>query len=116
MRVSEEFPSQFLESAELRGKPFTGTIARIEKLKGVKGRDGKPFDARVVWFEKARKGWCINKTNAKTISQKLGYGDDMEEWVGKPVTIYPATCDAFGDKNVPCIRVKVVAQNSGGKR
>lgn len=116
MKVSEEFPSQFLEAAELGGKEQTVTIARVEKMQNVKGRDGKPFDPKVVYFEKRRKGFCMNKTNAKIIRDKLGYGDDADQWVGKPLTIYPTTCDAFGEKNVPCIRVRVVAANQGGMR
>jgi hypothetical protein len=111
MKVSDEFPSQFLEAAQLNDKPFTGVVERVEKLKGVKGRDGRPFDARVVYFKGAKKGWCVNRKNAKIVRDFLRYGDEMEGWIGKPITIYPTTCDAFGDKDVPCIRVKV----SGGE-
>ncbi len=116
MKVSEEFPSQFLEAAELGGKDFNLIIARVEKMRGVKGRDGKPFDPKVVWFEKAKKGFCLNKTNAKIIRDRLGYGDDSEQWVGKPLTIYPTTCDAFGERNVPCIRVRLMPGVSGELR
>lgn len=106
MKVSEEFPSQFLEAAELGDKEWTLTVAKVEKMKGVKGRDGKPFDPKVVFFTKGKKGFCLNKTNAKIIRDKLKYGDDSEQWIGKPLTIYPTTCDAFGERNVPCIRVR----------
>lgn len=107
MLVSEEFPSQFMESAELHGKEWTMKIARVEKQKGVKGKDGKPFDPRVIYFEKAKKGFCVNKTNAKRIRDQLGLGDEMEARVGHSITIYPTTCNAFGNPNTPCIRVKV---------
>lgn len=107
MLVSEEFPSQFMESAELKGKEWTMKIARVEKQKGVKGRDGKLFDPRVIYFEKAKKGFCVNKTNAKRIRDQIGLGDDMEQWIGHEITIYPTTCNAFGNPETPCIRVKV---------
>jgi len=49
----------------------------------------------------------VNKTNAKRIRDQLGLGDTMEDWIGHEITIYPTTCNAFGNPNTPCIRVKV---------
>ena len=107
MKVSEEFPSQYLEAAELQGRDVTVIIERNEKHKVVKGRDGKPFDARVIFFKGKKKGLCLNKTNAKRIRDGYQYGDDADDWTGKEITIFPTTCNAFGVPNVPCIRVKV---------
>lgn len=114
MKVSEEFPSQYLEAADLQGREVTVKIASTDKQKGVKGRDGKPFDARVLFFEGKKKGMCVNKTNAKRIRDELGLGDDMDTWIGHSITIFPTTCNAFGKPNVPCIRVKVPA--AGGMK
>lgn len=107
MKVSEEFPSQYLEAADLQGREVTVTIESTDKQKGVKGKDGKPFDARVLFFKGKKKGMCVNKTNAKRIRDQLGLGDDMDAWIGNSITIYPTTCNAFGNPNTPCIRVKV---------
>jgi hypothetical protein len=45
----------------------------------------------------------MNKTNAKLIASH--YGDDTDNWTGKEITLYPTTCQAFGE-TVPCIRVR----------
>ncbi len=111
-KVSEEFPSQYLEAADLQGREVTVIIERSEKHNGVKGKDGKPFDARVIFFKGKKKGMCLNKTNAKRIRDDYGYGDESDAWTGQQITIYPTTCTAFGKSNVPCIRVKV--QSVGG--
>lgn len=107
MKVSEEFPSQYLEAADLRGKEITLIINGSEKHNGVTGKDGRKFDARVIFFEGKKKGMCLNKTNARRIRDSYGYGDESDNWKGKTITIYPTTCNAFGNPNTPCIRVKV---------
>jgi hypothetical protein len=30
----------------------------------------------------------------------------MNDWIGKEIQVYRTTCNAFGDKNCPCIRVR----------
>jgi hypothetical protein len=107
MKVSEEFPSQYLEAADLRGREVTVTITKSEKHDGVTGRDGRKFDAKVIYFEGKKKGMCLNKTNARRIRDVYGYGDDSDNWKGKEITLYPTTCNAFGNPKTPCIRVKI---------
>jgi hypothetical protein len=51
-----------------------------------------------------KKEMVLNKTNARTIRRH--HGNEMDEWSGKKITLFRSTCDAFGKKNVPCIRVK----------
>ena len=34
------------------------------------------------------------------------YGSDIEQWVGKLVTLYPTTTDVGPKKGVPCIRIR----------
>jgi len=45
----------------------------------------------------------LNKTNAKTIAQL--YGKRPADWVGKLITLYPTTTEAFG-KTQDCIRIR----------
>jgi hypothetical protein len=33
------------------------------------------------------------------------YSRDMDKWIGKFVQLDPKTCDAFGNKHTPCIRI-----------
>lgn len=107
MTVTEAFPSEYIEAGDLDGQERTLTIASIEGAHTGKGTDGKSFVKPLIRFEKAKKGLVLNKTNAKRIRDYLGYGNDMDKWVGRKVTIYPTTCNAFGVKNTPCIRVKI---------
>lgn len=109
MTVTEAFPSLYIEAGDLDGKERTLTIESVEGKHEGKGTDGKAFVKPLIKFKGAKKGLVLNKTNAKRIRDYLGYGNDMDTWVGRPVTLYPTTCNAFGEKNKPCIRVKIDA-------
>ena len=108
--VSGSFPG-FLEAGDRDGKDVTLKI-KLVRESGLddKGLDGKPIDKPIVVFEKARKEWVLNKTNARTI--RLLYGDQFGKWKGKEVTIYPTTCRAFGE-TVACIRVRSINPVTG---
>ena len=108
--MSGSFPG-FLEAGDLDGNDVTLKIKLVrEPGPDDKGLDGKPMDKPIVVFEKARKEWVLNKTNARTI--RLLYGDQFGAWKGKTVTIYPTTCKAFGE-TVACIRVRCVNPETG---
>lgn len=108
--VSDSFPG-FLESGDLDGNEVTLEIASVrESTKDDKGLDGKPIDKPVVRFAKARKEWVLNKTNARTIRRL--YGNKYEGWKGKKITLYPTTCNAFGE-TVACIRVRSINPETG---
>ena len=47
--------------------------------------------------------FVVNRTNCKRIVAK--YGNDLSEWIGKQITLYPSETD-FGGRTVPCIRVR----------
>lgn len=107
--VSEIFPSKYLEAADLDGKEFCVVIESVEERHQGDGKDGKKFVKPLVKFRKAKKGLVLNKTNAKIIRDRLCYGNEMQDWVGKPITLYPTTCNAFGEKDTPCIRVRALS-------
>lgn len=106
MKVSDVLPSEYLEAANLGGRDCRVTIDRVEDRHSGKGTDGKPINKPLLHFQGKKKGMILNKTNAKVIRDKVGLGDEMQSWVGREITIYPTTCDAFGEKNKPCIRVR----------
>jgi hypothetical protein len=107
MKVTEAFPGSYIEAAELDGKDFALTIASVDGKHEGKGTDGKPFVRPLLKFKECKKGLVLNRTNAKRIRDYLGYGNDMDSWVGRKIVIYPTTCNAFGEKNKPCIRVRI---------
>lgn len=96
MRISSTF-SDYVKAADLQGRTATVTIASvsIEEI----GKDRKP----VVYFRGKEKGMVLNKTNANTISAL--YGDETDNWVNQPVTLYVAWVD-FQGKSVEAIRVR----------
>lgn len=97
MRVSDAFPSKYLSANDLQGQSATFVIAKveIEKL----GDDLKP----ILYFQHEKKGMALNKTNANKIADI--YGDDMDEWVGREIVLFPAMVDFKGD-TVEAIRVR----------
>ncbi len=106
MKVSEAFGG-FLEAEDIPdGKDIPVTIESVrEPGKDDKGQDGKQLDKPIVKLAKVQKEWVMNKTNAKTIRRITGE-NDMSKWAGQSITIYRTTCNAFGEKNRPCIRVR----------
>jgi len=110
--VSLSFPG-FLDAGDLDGNEVTMTIKLVrEPGDQDKGLDGQPIDKPIVAFEKRRKEWVLNKTNAKTIRDDLGYGNKYEKWKGRKIVLFPTTCRSFGE-TVACIRVKVVDPETG---
>ena len=106
--MTDAFPSNYIEAAELDGKERTLTIESVEDQHNGSGKDGKAFVKPLLRFKGARKGLVLNKTNAKAIHDGLGHGNEMQSWVGKRITIYPATTSLGKERNVPCIRVRAV--------
>jgi len=123
MNVRLLFPNDYIGAPDLQGRDVTVTIARIQidELRSVdgNGNEKKP----VVYFkemeERHRNGksptnkrLVLNKTNAMVIA-KL-HGHETDDWRGKRITLYPTTCQAFGD-TVECIRIRNVAPAPKGK-
>lgn len=106
------FDRQYLYAFDLQGRDVTLTIENVTGgvLKGPKGESKKPL----CHFRegKEKKPLALNSTNAKVIAQL--YGNDTSDWVGKKITIYPTTCDAFG-QTVECIRVRPIVPKGNGK-
>lgn len=98
MRMSNAFPSKYLRAADLDGRQVTVSIDRVV-MEDVGDDDAKP----VLYFVGKEKGVVLNKTNASNIS--LIYGDETDDWHGKPVTLYEAMVD-FQGRSVAAIRIK----------
>lgn len=101
MNVKTLYPSKYLSAPDLNGREFTLTVREVKLEKF--DRNGDQIQLPVVYFEKCRKGLGLNKTNAWRIAAL--YGFETEAWAGKPVTIFPTTCDAWGSR-VDCVRVR----------
>jgi len=98
MKVSEEFPSQFLKASDLQGREIRLTMGRVEREKI--GQDQR----LVLYFEGKERGLVLNKTNANTIGD--GYGDDTDDWYKQPIILFSVKTDYQG-KVVDAIRCRV---------
>lgn len=106
------FPADYLTAAWLKGRDVPLTIARviIDELATDKGKERKPvvilreLEARKLKGEQGIPAkWVLNRTCAKVIAQL--YGHETADWIGKRITLFPTTCQAFG-ATVDCIRVR----------
>lgn len=98
------FDRDYIYAYDLQGKDVPVTISVVKGMK-LKGNDQKEQKKPVLWFVEAKdgRGLALCKTNAKIIAAL--YGNNTDQWIGKRITLYPTTTDAFG-KTVECIRVR----------
>lgn len=104
--VRSFFEKRYIGSWDLPdGRDVVVVIDRVEGG-DVKGTSGESKRAPLVFFSNVKnrkKPLVLNATNAKAIIKM--YGKFIEEWSGKPVTLYATKTVAFGEE-VDCIRVR----------
>ena len=96
------FPSGFIDESDLP-KDVTVTVASVglEELT----RPGGEKEAKVVIsFEGAKKKLICNKTNAIRIARM--YGNNTDDWLGQPITLYFDPTIKFGRDTVGGVRVR----------
>ena len=96
------FASKYLKVDDLKGRRVPVTI------QGVEPQDVNGDEKLIVYFNELKQGLVLNRTNAGSIEEIVG-ADDWEEWVGKPIVLYPSKTDYQG-KRVPCIRIEASKQ------
>jgi hypothetical protein len=99
MRVSAAFPSKYLKAADLNNKNMIVKMSHVEMETINETEDDKP----VLYFEGLEKGLVLNKTNSTKIAG--AYGDEMDDWKGQEIVLFPAMVDFKGD-TVEAIRVR----------
>lgn len=113
MNVNDIFPSRFVKAHDLGDKEVTVTVksATMEDM----GHGAEKETKLCIWFERATKGFVLNKTNAMIIASM--YGPETDNWKGKAITIYSARVKAFGAWH-DAVRVKeqIPARNVGAAR
>ena len=107
MKMSQAFPSKWLQASDLQGRDIALTIQDV-----VMEQVGQPPEnLPVVFFHGAGKALVLNKTNGQTIADM--HGDDTDHWRGKQVTLFPTSTD-FQGRQVACIRVRPGGFNAPG--
>lgn len=98
MKISEEFPSQYLKANDLGGREIRVTMGRVERE--TIGTDKK----LVLYFKGKEKGLVLNKTNAGAIGD--AYGDDTDDWFDQPIILFSIKTEYQG-KIVDGLRCRV---------
>jgi hypothetical protein len=100
MKISACYPSKYLKAADLGDANVRLVIDRVTMEDVAQGEEQKP----VLYFQNHEKGTVLNKTNSKVIA--AAYGDDTDDWAGRPLILFSATVDFRGDM-VEAIRVRI---------
>lgn len=83
------------------GEDLTVVIAGVAR-EIITGSGGKKEECTVAQL-KGQKPFILNSTNQKSIA-KL-YGPYIEDWAGKPITLFASTTKLAGD-TVECLRIR----------
>ena len=86
------------------GEDVTVTIDFVVR-EVITGTGGKKEECTVAHMRGGVKPFILNATNSKTIA-KL-YGNFIEDWAGRPITLFASTAKLAGD-TVECLRIRPV--------
>ena len=98
MKISEEFPSKYLKSGDLRGQEVRVIMGRVER------EDIGNEKKLVLYFKGKDKGMVLNKTNAQAIGNF--YGDDSDDWFDQPLILFSIRTE-FQGKPVDGLRCRI---------
>ena len=94
MKISEIYPKKYANGEDLKGKPFTFTVSRVE-FEALHPQPGAPaINKPVLYFAETSKGIILGPTLARQAAAILG--DDTDQWPGKRITIYPEKMTVAG--------------------
>ena len=93
-------PTDFIgpQDVEQPRKLTISSIAR-EEVKA-----GEAEKAPMMYFEKAPKKFKVPKSVMYALN--LHFGSDVEQWIGKEITLYKAQCMSFGETE-ECVRIQL---------
>jgi flagellar basal body rod protein FlgC len=107
--------SSSLKADDLDGDEVSLTIASyvVKEFDETDNKTGETYKRKkpIFSFEETEKTFVCNVTNARALAAAFG-SREMDDWVGKKITLFP-TVTSFGDKTVPCIRVRVLKEKGG---
>ncbi len=90
----------------LQGKPRTFRIIRVQQIVKTEGTETEKRACLRLANSRGEEQPLpleLNPTNRDTV---IGiYGSKKSQWIGKTITLYPTTCEAFG-KMQECIRIR----------
>jgi hypothetical protein len=108
VRVKDAFPSKYLCGEDLDGRAVTVTIEKIVKQR-MPARAGIPAsDEWVMFFVGKKKGLILRRKLARQLWKIFGT-DEMNDWLGRRITLYPETIKIAGEQMVT-IRARAAAE------
>jgi hypothetical protein len=105
--VSQMIVSKFLHHAEVE-PPIVVTVKALT-LEEV-GREDKPEQRWVMWFNEQRKGLRLNVTMIRIF--EAAYGSNSDTWIGKRVQLYWDANVSFGGRLTGGVRVRLSRSSS----
>jgi hypothetical protein len=81
LRKHEAFPSKYLKAADVKERPLTATISRLEQEVVGQGQDAKK--KHVLYYEDG-KPMVLNATNWSALEEAFG---DSDDWPGHKTRI-----------------------------
>jgi hypothetical protein len=106
MKTDDFYPSRWLRCADLKNKPVTVTIDRVETA--TFQNDGDAQSKPVIYFRGTDKALVVNKTNFFAIQDALAE-DETDKWPGKKICLYPTMVDFKGTRTA-AIRIRPAEQ------
>ncbi len=99
MNIDTLFPSSYLKAEDLAGRRHRLAMAKVvqEEI------GGEP--KVLVYFQGAKKGLVLNKTNAYVLAD--AFGTETDGWVGQVAELYPTKVN-FQGRLVDAIRLEPV--------
>ncbi len=96
--------AEHLYAEDLGGKEVVLTVKSVEREETTDGRGGK-VKKYTFRFAETPKAYIPGIKVRRAIVAAVG-SPDRHQIVGKRLILYPTTCDAFGQKECPCIRFR----------
>jgi hypothetical protein len=102
--MRDALPGRYLSGDDLDGEVIV-TIDRVVMESFRDPRTRVETRKPVMYFQRAKRGLIVNRTNWRTVADL--YGDESDNWTGKRITLTPAMVDAYG-KQTKAVRVRPV--------
>jgi hypothetical protein len=108
MRREDVFPGRFLTKSEIGAMHAGDRVLIVVRVEVERFDDEDPRDAKpIMFFREGPKGVPLNKTNWDILAH--AYGDDSDDWIGRPVELTIDPNVTYGGKRCGGIRVGVPA-------
>ena len=102
MRMRDALPGRYLAGDDLDEEVIV-TIDRVVMESFRDPRTRVETRKPVMYFQRAKRGLIVNRTNWRTVADL--YGDESDNWTGKRIVLAPAMVDAYG-KQTKAVRVR----------